>query len=506
MLLDLTNPAHLLVALGPDVLLMVGAMGLLLYSAWAPESAARQRSVGVGAMALTVLTMAAVVWYMWRGHMVSVGPVATDPFRWVADIVILLGTLGALALSIDYNEREGIFAGEAHVLVLFATSGMMTLAAARDLMIVFLGIEIMSVAVYVLAGLNRRSPRSAEAALKYFLLGAFATCFLLYGVALLYGATGSTNLQVIASRLPEAGAGNPMLVIGVGMLLIGFAFKVAVVPFHMWAPDVYEGAPTPITAYMAAAVKAAGFVAFARIWKEAIPDLFTTWHMAVWWLALVTMVAGNLIALAQRNVKRLLAYSSIAHGGYLMVALVSGGALASSALVFYLFAYTLATVGAFAVVAALAGTSDRYLEIDDFAGLWTERPWIATAMAVFMLALLGFPIFGGVGFFAKWYMIQAALQAPAPQPRLAIALVVTSVISAGYYLYVVMVMFMRPRSAERPVMAAVMPATRWVIGTAAVLILAIGLYPAPVTRIARAAVQQPPVMPEPDTLLAGRAP
>lgn len=503
MLLDLTNPAHLLIAMGPDVLLMVGAMGLLLYSAWAPESATRQRSVGIGSMVLTVLTMAAVAWYMLRADTVSVGPVATDTFRWVADIVILLGTLGAIALSIDYNEREGIEAGESHVLVLFATSGMMTLAAARDLMIVFLGIEIMSVTVYVLAGMNRRSPRSAEAALKYFLLGAFATCFLLYGIALLYGATASTNLQVIASRLTEGGAGNPLLVIGVAMLLIGFAFKVAVVPFHMWAPDVYEGAPTPITAYMAAAVKAAGFVAFARIWKEALPDVVTTWHLALWWLAVITMAGGNLIALAQRNVKRLLAYSSIAHGGYLLVAIVSGGALASSALVFYLFAYTLATVGAFAVVGALAGRSDRYLEIDDFSGLWTERPWVATAMAVFMLALLGFPIFGGIGFFAKWYMIQAALQSPSPQPRLAIALVVTSVISAGYYLYVVMVMFMRPRSAGKPAMATIRPATGWVIGVAAVLILAIGLYPAPVTRLARAAVQQPPVMPPSDTLLAG---
>jgi NADH-quinone oxidoreductase subunit N len=503
MVYDLANPLHLMAALGPDILLMVGAMVLLLYAVWGRESASRQRTVGNASMILVLLTLAAVVWYLWRGDAVTTGPIAADPFRWGAAIVILIGTLGAIALSIEYNEREGILAGESHVLILFASSGMMILAAARDMMIVFLGIEIMSVAVYVLAGMNRRSARSAEGALKYFLLGSFATAFLLYGIALLYGATGSTNVQTIAERIPQLGAGNPMLVIGIAMLLIGFAFKVAIVPFHMWAPDVYEGAPTPITAYMAAAVKAAGFVVFMRVWVEALPAAFTTWHFAVWWLAALTMVAGNLIALAQRNLKRLLAYSSIAHGGYLLVAVVAGGALGSSALVFYLFAYTLATVGAFAVVASLAGRGDRYQAVDDYSGLWDERPWMAVAMAVFMLALLGFPIFGGAGFFAKWYMIQAALQSPSPQVRLAVILVVTSVISAGYYLYVVMVMFMRPRPVDRPATAPVLPATRWVIAAAAVLILAIGLYPAPVARLARVTVPVAPVTQRADTAVVG---
>jgi NADH-quinone oxidoreductase subunit N len=503
---DLARPLQLIGALGPEIVLMTGAMILLLYAVWGEETARRQRTVGIASMVLTLVTLGTIVWYMAMGGTVSLGPLAMDPFRWGAGIVILIGTLAALALSIEYNEREGILAGEAHVLLLFASSGMLILAAARDLMIVFLGIEIMSVAVYVLAGLNRRSPRSAEGALKYFLLGSFATAFLLYGIALLYGATATTNIQLMAERLQIAGAGNPMFVIGLAMLLIGFAFKVAIVPFHMWAPDVYEGAPTPITAYMAAAVKAAGFVAFMRIWAEAMPQMLATWHFALWWLAVITMVVGNLIALAQKNIKRLLAYSSIAHGGYLLVALVAGGEMASAALIFYLFAYTLATVGAFALVGALAGASDRYEMIDDFAGLWSERPWLASAMGVFMLALLGFPIFGGVGFFAKWYMIQAALQAPSPQVRLAVVLVITSVISAGYYLYVVMVMFMRSRPDDRPAVAPVMPATRWVIGAAAVLILAIGLYPSPIARLARITVPQPAIVTPADTALVAESP
>ena len=374
------------------------------------------------------------------------GVIAVDNFRWITDLVLLLATVGTIALSMDYNAREMIIAGETHVLTLFATAGMMILAASRDLMLVFLGVELMSIAVYVLAGINRRSEKSAEGALKYFLLGAFSTGFLLYGIALVYGATGSTNLQVINQRIAELNlVTSPMLLIGLGLMLIGFGFKVAAAPFHMWAPDVYEGAPTPITGYMAAAVKAAAFAAFLRVWLEAFPYAIVQWHAAIWWLAAITMVVGNVIALAQKNIKRLLAYSSIAHAGYLLVTLAVGTGLGSSAFLFYIVAYTLATFGAFGVVIALGNAGEAHMQVDDYAGLWTVRPWLSVAMAVFMLALLGFPIFGGMGFFAKWYVIQATLQSSAPQQRLAVVLVLTSVISAGYYLYVVMVMFMKPR-------------------------------------------------------------
>jgi len=489
--LDLSVPSQLMTALAPDITLMVGAMALLLWAAWGRESVQRQRAVGVASMILCGIVAGMVVYFMRGDGAVGPGPIAMDGFRWATDLVLLLATFATIALSMDYNERERITSAESHVLLLLATSGMMVLVSARDLIIVFLGIEIMSVAVYVLAGLNRRSDRAAEGALKYFLLGAFSTCFLLYGIALVYGATGSTNLATIAERAASAGPISPLLVIGMALLVVGFGFKVAAVPFHMWAPDVYEGAPTPVTAYMAAAVKAAAFASFLRVWMEAFPDVFVHWYYALWWLAAVTMVVGNLVALAQKNIKRMLAYSSIAHAGYILVAVLARGDIGSSAFLFYLFAYTLATFGAFAVVVVLSGRGDRYLRIEDYSGLWTRRPWLAGSMAVFMLALLGFPIFGGIGFFAKWYLLQAALDSITPLTNLSIILVLTSVVSAGYYLYVVLVMFMKPVSRPDSEPHHGGRLTQWVIAAAAVLILAFGLFPDPVARLARSSVIVP---------------
>lgn len=480
---DLSVPSQLMSALGPDLLLMGGAMILLLWAAWRPESEAHQRNIGVVSIVLCITVIVAIAFYVARADTSLPGIIAVDNFRWTADIVFLLATIGTIALSMDYNAREGITAGESHVLVLFATSGMMTLAAARDLMIVFLGIEIMSIAVYVLAGLNRRSEKSAEGAIKYFLLGAFSTAFLLYGIALIYGATGTTNLTLIGERVMEVGlSSNMMLVVGIALLIVGFGFKVALAPFHMWAPDVYEGAPTPITAYMAAAVKAAAFAGFLRVWLEAFSGVTSSWHGPIWWLAVATMVVGNLIALAQKNIKRMLAYSSIAHAGYILVTVAIATPLASSAFMFYLLAYTLATFGAFGVITALERNGGVQLNIEDYAGLWSVRPWLATAMAIFMLALLGFPIFGGIGFFAKYWIIQSALQAPVPQTKLAIILVLTSVVSAGYYLYVVMVMFMKPRSENAAPVGEPAGWTRSVIAAAAILILVLGVLPNSVVR------------------------
>jgi NADH-quinone oxidoreductase subunit N len=491
--IDVALPGGLTLALAPDLILMAGAMVLMLWSAWRPDSASHQRSVGIGALVVTLITTAAVIWFAVSGAAAKQGGiVAVDSFRWAADLIFLLATFIAIAISIDYNTREGIDAPESHVLVLFATSGMMILAAARDLMIIFLGIELMSIAVYVLAGLNRRSARSAEAAIKYFLLGAFSTAFLLYGIALVYGATGSTNLATIGETVAKYRLGDaPMLLAGIALLLVGFGFKVAAAPFHMWTPDVYEGAPTPITGYMAAAVKAAAFAAFLRVWIEGFSGAYLRWHLAVWWLAAITMVLGNVVALAQQNLKRLLAYSSIAHSGFVLVALVAGTPAGSSAFLFYLFAYTLATMGAFAVIVALGQPGEGDLTIDSYSGLWNDRPWMAAAMTVFMLALLGFPIVGGIGFLAKWYVLQAALQAPAPQFKLATLLVITTTISAGYYLQVVRVMYMKPRPADAPAPLPAGGLTRIVIGVAAILIVALGLFPDAVAGFAQRSVAQP---------------
>ena len=474
---DLAIPSQLSAALLPDLLLMVGAMAILLWSVWRKESAAHQRSVGHLSIGLCVATIITVMVVMGQRPTASDGPIAVDNFRWMADIIILLGTIGALALGIDDNDRVGTTTAETHVLILFATSGMMLLAAARDLMIVFLGVELMSISVYALAGLNRRSERSAEGALKYFLLGAFSTAFLLYGIALVYGSTGTTGLHAIQQRVMEHHlSASPLLLIGIAMLLIGFGFKVSSVPFHMWAPDVYDGSPNPITAYMAATVKAAAFTAFMRVWLESFGSEFSSWHRAVVGLAIATMVFGNAIGLMQRNLKRLLAYSSIAHAGFILVAIAAGTPQGASAMLFYLLAYTLATFGAFAIIIVLS-RGDASLTIDDVNGLWNERPWLALGMTVFMLALMGFPIFGGVGFFAKWYVLKAALQAPEPQTLLAVVLVLTTVISAGYYLYVIMVMFMRPRLADAPAIGHTRGWTRVVMVATAATILILGVLP-----------------------------
>ncbi|HEU5173109.1 MAG TPA: NADH-quinone oxidoreductase subunit N [Gemmatimonadaceae bacterium] len=486
-MLDLSIPLHLTTALGPDLLVMVGAMLLLIWAAWRPDSMRHQRSVGIASIAIAVVGLVAVGYYVGR-YEATDGPIAVDNFRWLMDIVILLGTIATIALGIEDNERQGVAFAESHVLVLLASSGMMLLAGARDLMIVFLGIELMSIAVYALAGMNRRNPRSAEGALKYFLLGAFSTAFMLYGMALIYGATGSVRLAEIGERVVTMQlVSSPIFLLGVGLLLVGFGFKVSSVPFHMWAPDVYDGSPTAITAYMAATVKAAAFAAFIRIWLEAFPNAVEAWRPAVGMLAILTMVVGNAIGLAQRNLKRLLAYSSIGHAGYLLVALAAGTSQGAAAMVFYLLAYTIATFGAFAVISLLARRTDGGLSADDVSGLWHVHPSLAIAMAIFMLSLLGFPLFGGAGFLGKWYVIKAALQAAEPQYALIVVLAVTSAMAAGYYLYVIMVMFMRPRPETTVVTTGSSGLTRTIIFTAAVLVIGIGLLPDLVIRYANIA-------------------
>lgn len=494
------SPGVLLRALAPELLLSIGAMVLLLASVWRPhtDNTPGSRSIAEGGErtavlarfgAVVCLLVALVVGIAWGDGAGGTDDlrIAGDGFRWALSLVILLGTALALLLIEAEQGRSGAYGPETPSLVLLAATGMLVLTGARDLIIAFLGVELMSLAVYVLAGVNRRSARGAEAAIKYFLLGAVSSGFLLYGMALLFGATGSTRFVDIAQWVAATPALTPLFIVGVALLLVGLAFKVAAAPFHLWTPDVYDGAPLPITAFMSATVKTAAFALFARVLMDALPGAAGRWHIALWWLAAITMVVGNITALAQKNVVRMLAYSSIAHAGYLLVALVPGTDAGSRALLFYLVAYTFATMGVFAVLVTVNDGRDGATTLDDIAGLWIARPWLAGAMSVCLLSLMGMPLVGGMGFFAKWYVLQAALQAAAPQTILSVILVLTSAVSAGYYLTVIAAMFMRPRPDGRPVPAP-LPGPRAVIIGAVAALLLLGVYPTPVTTFARQAI------------------
>jgi NADH-quinone oxidoreductase subunit N len=368
-----------------------------------------------------------------------------DSFAIFFTLIFLLVAALTILSSIQYVRQMGIQEGEFYTLVLFATVGMILMAAANDLIVFFLGLETMSVAVYVLAGIWRADARSSEAAMKYFIMGAFATGFLLYGIALIYGATGSTNLNRIAAYLLEQPREWPLYLVGGGfLLLIGFAFKVGAVPFHFWVPDVYEGAPTPIAGFMSTAVKAAAFAAWARILMHKLSPLDGDWVFPLWVIAIGTMTIGNLLAVTQTSVKRMLAYSSIAHAGYLLIALVVGEEWGGLPLVFYLATYALMTVGAFAVLGSLAEAEDTRETYRDFAGLGFKRPFLALAMAIFMLSLAGFPPLAG--FVGKFYLFRGAINAG--HLALAIIGVLNSLLSVIYYLRVIVAMYMEEGGAE----------------------------------------------------------
>jgi NADH-quinone oxidoreductase subunit N len=344
----------------------------------------------------------------------------------------------------------------------------------------------MSVAVYALTAFNRRDRKSAEAGLKYFLLGAFSTGFFLYGIALVYGATGSTNIALIGASVADGVASPQLLTVGIAMLAIGFAFKVSAVPFHMWTPDVYEGAPAPITAFMAATVKSAAFVAFLRVFLVGFDAAYGTWFPILWWLAAITMVAANLMALAQPNVKRMLAYSSIAHAGYLLVAITSANESAAAGLLFYLLVYTIMNVGAFAVVIGVAHHAEERLQIDDYAGFGWAQPLLGVGLTVFLLSLAGFP--GTGGFMGKIYLLQGA--ADAGLWVLAVVLVLTTVASYWYYLRVAWYMWMRGPTAEGQHALVVTPLPmQLALVTAVGLILYTGLFPGAALDLARASVE-----------------
>lgn len=409
------------------------------------------------------------------------GMILADGFSSFLHIIFPLAGLFGIALAYDYVRRQGIERGEYYTLLLFTISGMMLMAQAGDLIVVFLALELLSLPLYVLAGFARPEPQSEESAMKYFLLGAFAAGFFLYGVALVFGAANTTRLDEIVAVLRAGEGVSPLLLVGASMILVGLGFKVAAVPFHMWTPDVYHGAPSSVTAFMSVGAKAGGFAALLRIFVTAFPELGGSWAPVTMWISALTMTWGNVAAIAQKNIKRMLAYSSIAHAGYILMALPAAAATgvtsnAVSSALFYLLAYAFSNLGAWGVVLAMEKEEGRGLSIEDYAGLGARKPGLALAMTVFMLSLTGLP--PTVGFVGKFYIFRGVIEAGLIW--LAIVGVVTSLISAYYYLRVIVMMYMRDGEPE-------VRSEGWLnasVVIAAIATLVLGLLPGPLFTLA----------------------
>jgi NADH-quinone oxidoreductase subunit N len=395
--------------------------------------------------------------------------------------IFCISSAMAILLSVDFNKREEIKVGEYYSLILFCTVGMVVLASSTDMILIFLGIEIISISLYILAGIRRKDIKSNEAALKYFLLGAFATGFLLYGMALIYGSTGSTKLAIISKVISEGQIiSEPLMLMGVVLLIIGFSFKVAAVPFHMWAPDVYQGAPTPVTAFMAVGPKAASLAAFYRIMTEAMPELSYSWEILLCIVSVLSMFIGNLGAIMQTNIKRLIAFSSVSHVGYLLIAIIAKNSLSSSSLMFYMLTYAFMIFGVFGIVVLLGRKGDENLEIENYSGLAYKHPIIALTMTIFLLSLGGLPPLAG--FVAKFYIFSAALKEG--YLILVIIAVLNSAISFYYYLKVIVFMYMK--EPVKPLTVTLSPMTLLVIAISAFGTIQLGIYPDPIISLAQA--------------------
>ena len=423
----------------------------------------------IGPLGVVGLTGAAIATLLlWNHGARSFGLVSADNFGlFVTGILIVVGLL-TLGISGPTLDRQRLPRGEYYVLVLFALAGMMLMAIAVDLLVIFLALEVLSLAVYVLTGIRRESVQGTEASFKYFLLGAFSSAFFLYGVAFTFGVTGSTRLDRIGAVMAtQAMSLTPLHLLAVGLVLVGFAFKVSAVPFHMWTPDAYEGAPPSVTGFMSTGVKTAAFAAFVRVFLTAFEPLRSEWTVLLGAIAVATMILGTVAGLVQTNVKRMLAYSSIAHGGYVMVAIIAANDVGKGAVLFYLLTYAVANLGAFGVVALLERTDRPNDRIQDYAGMASTHPVLALLMTMFLLSLGGFPPFAG--FIAKWYVFSAAVAAG--HTWLAIVGVLTSVVSVAFYLRIVVMMYMTP--TDQPTQCPDVPR---VAGMALVVSAAISLY------------------------------
>src|SRR5688572_10649447 len=427
---------------------------------------------GLGIVGLTGAAVSSVL--LWNRSASGFGVIQADNFGLFVTLTLVAVGILTILFSAPVLERNGIPSGEYYSLVLFSIVGMMMMATASDLLVIFVALEILSLSVYVLTAIRRDNAAGTEAAFKYFLLGAFSSAFFLYGIAFTYGVSGSTKLSAVGAYLSaQALSSNPLILVAMALLLVGFAFKISAVPFHMWTPDAYEGAPAVVTGFMSTGVKAAAFAAFARVFLSAFEPFKADWAPVVAVIAALTMILGTVVGVAQTNLKRMLAYSSIAHGGYLLVGLVAANDVGKAAILFYLLAYSVTNLAAFGAIALLGARDRANDELQDYAGLWHSRPALAALMTVCLLSLGGLP--PTVGFMGKWYIFSAAVGAG--YYGLAIIGVLTSVISVFFYLRVVVMMYMADRDAALAAPAAVSRPAMVTLAVAIFAIFYLGVLP-----------------------------
>ncbi|HEY6871748.1 MAG TPA: NADH-quinone oxidoreductase subunit N [Geobacteraceae bacterium] len=435
-------PAINFAAIMPETILSIVAMALLLINVFVPSE--QKAYLGYLSLAGIIATFFPIV-SGWNAPVELQsgfnGAVLQDNFALFFKVIFLVSAALSILIADQYMQREGCNRGELYPLILLATAGMMLMASGTDLMTIFLGLEVLSVSLYVLAGFNRDNLKSNEAGLKYFLLGAFSTGFLLYGMALTYGATGTTKIARIAEYVSTKPivTTNQMFLVGMLLMAVGFSFKIAAAPFHMWTPDVYEGAPTPMTAFMSVGPKAAGFAAFLRVFVIAFPAYRHEWSSLLWVLAVLTMTAGNITALYQQNIKRMLAYSSIAHAGYVLVGFTAGNAVGTAGVMFYMLSYAFMNIGAFAIIVMVGKKGEANNNVADYAGFGFKHPALGMAMSIFLFSLAGIP--PAAGFIGKFYLFSGAIQAG--YIWLAIIGVLNSAVSVYYYLRVMVYMYMK---------------------------------------------------------------
>ncbi len=456
----------------PEIVLT--AMGTLLMVLDPVLGKRRPAAFGHLSIAALVAGIAGAAAAYAHGGMAFGGMLRVDAFATFFRVLVMAVGILTVLPSYSFLKRQQAEAGEFHALLLFSIAGQCMMAAANDLIVIFIGLEISSIASYVLAGYLRDDKRSSEAALKYFLLGSFATAFFLYGVAVVYGCTGTINLTTVRALLTTSGGGEGMLLgAAAALMFVGLGFKVSAAPFQMWAPDVYQGAPTPVSAFLSAGPKAAAFAVFLRIFMTAFAPLGRAWELPMWISALASMTIGNFAALRQTNLKRMLAYSSIAHAGYVLVALRARSEAGVAATMFYLAAYAFMNIGAFAVVSHISGRGEKRQSIDDLAGLGQTQPLTAAMLGIFLLSLIGVPLTGG--FFGKFYIFKAALESHLVW--LTVLGLLNSAVAAYYYLRLLVAMYFRDPADGAGAVEPLTPAFRMALILPAVGTLVLGIFP-----------------------------